>query len=127
MTVPFTIAGQDIPVDAPGAMVDAQTAAQIQAAAETYRQAVMHCHLDVVGRDVTVNATNVPDGLVGFTFGDGTADTEQNITAGDGQASATHTYDADGTYDVGVYTATDRWHTEAAVNWPPPPPEVPAP
>lgn len=125
MSVPFTIAGQDIPVDAPRSEMTDTQAQAIQAAAETYRQTVMHCHLDISDRTVTVQATNVPDGPVGFTFGDGTADVEANVTDAEGQCEASHDYAADGVYTVGVYTPTDRWFTEAAVNWPSPPPEAP--
>jgi uncharacterized glyoxalase superfamily protein PhnB len=122
-TIPFTVDGSDIPLDAPRSMMTDAQAQTVSDAAEEFRQTVMHCHLDIAGRDVTVNAANAPDGDVGFTFGDGTADVTEKSAAG--QASATHTYDADGVYTVGVYADADRWFTEAAVNWPPPPPEAP--
>lgn len=123
MTIPYTIDGSDIPADAPAAQIPDADADQIAAAAEIYRTAVMHCHFDLTGSDLTLYAANAPDGPVVFTFGDGTGDvTEESV---DGQASATHTYLIDGVYTVGVYSPTDRWFTEVAVNWPqaPNPPE----
>jgi hypothetical protein len=116
-TVPFTIDGRDIPADAPKAQIADADAAQIAAAAQEFRTVAMHCHGDLTGRDLTLYAANAPDGPVAFTFGDGSSDVTEESVAG--QASATHTYASDGVYPIGVYTPTDRWGTEVAVNWPP--------
>lgn len=116
-TVPFTIDGRDIPADAPKAQLPDATADAIAAAAQDFRGVAMHCHYDLTGRDLTLYAANTPDGPVAFTFGDGTADVTEE--SADAQASATHTYARDGVYHVGIYTPTDRWFTEVAVNWPP--------
>lgn len=118
-TIPFTIDGSDIPADAPKANITDAQADQIAQAAQEFRTVAMHCHGDLVGSDLTLYAANAPDGPVVFSFGDGTADVTEEST--DGQASATHTYARDGVYTVGVYSPVDRWFTEVAVNWPPPP------
>lgn len=120
----FTIDGTEIPSDAPRAQGMSDADAQlISDRAEEFRAAVLHCHFDLTGRDITLYAANAPDGPVGFTFGDGSADLTEESQAG--QASATHTYANDGVFTVGVYTLTDRWTTQAAVNWPLPEPEAP--
>lgn len=124
--VPITIDGHEIPSDAPrGSFQSDEHAAAVSEAADEFRAIVLHCHFDLVGRDITLNAANAPQGTVVFTFGDGSADVEQQITGEGGSASATHTYLTDGVFTVGIYTPTDRWTTQAAVNWPPPPPEGP--
>lgn len=125
-TIPFTIDGSEIALDAPRSegMSD-EDAAAIAAKADEFRDVVLHCHYDLVGRDITLYAANAPDGPVVFGFGDGSADlTEDSV---DAQASATHTYLADGVYTVQIATATERWFMNVAVNWPPPAPVPPPP
>jgi hypothetical protein len=122
MTVPFTIDGSDIPVDAPRSMMSDAEATAISTGAESFRTVVMHCHFDLTGRDLTLYAANAPDGPVVFTFGDGSEDVSEESLGG--QASATHSYARDDVYSVGVYSPTDRWFTEVAVNWPPLPTPV---
>lgn len=123
--IPATIDGSEIPADAPRSqgMTD-ETAALLTEAAETYRTIVLHCHFDLTGRDITAYAANAPDGPVAFNFGDGSYElTEESL---DGQASATHTYQNDGVFLLGVRTSTDRWFTEVAVKPPAEQPEEPA-
>lgn len=122
MTVPFTIDGSDIPVDAPKSELSDAQAAQVQAASVDYRATVMHLHSDVVGRDVTLTGANCPEGLVLFNFGDGSTEVEQRIALGD-TPTATHTYPSDGVFLTTLRHETgDRAQLEVAVNFP----EVPA-
>jgi hypothetical protein len=114
---PVTIDGSEILPDAPRAQgMDDADAQAVSDAAEEYRQGVLHCHFDLTGRDVTAYAANAPDGPVLFDFGDGSAELSEESTAG--QATATHTYAADGVYLLGVRVQNDRWFTEVPVNWP---------
>lgn len=117
---PVTIDGRSIALDAPRAqgMTDAHAQA-VSEWAESYRETVMHCHFDVVGRDVTAYAANVPGETVFFNFGDGSGDIAQPVDPDTG-ASVTHTYPSDGVFVLSVRTETDRWSTEVAANWPPP-------
>jgi hypothetical protein len=118
--LPVMIDGSEIPPDAPRSQgMSDQQAADVAAKAEEFRQAVLHCHYDLAGRDVTVYAANAPDGPVVFNFGDGSSELTEDSSGG--QASATHTYLSDGVFLLGVRTESDRWFTEVAVNWPEPP------
>jgi hypothetical protein len=42
------------------------------------------------------------------------------------EAPRSHTYQSDGVFELSVRTATDRWSTEVAVNFPPYGDEAPA-
>jgi hypothetical protein len=119
MTVPFTIDGSDIPVDAPKSELSDAQAAQIQAASADYRAIVMHLHADVTGRDVTLTGANCAPGLVLFNFGDGSTEVEQRIADGD-TPTATHTYPSDGVFLSTLRHETgDRAQLEVAINFPP--------
>jgi hypothetical protein len=118
MTVPFTIDGQDIPADAPGAMLDDQTEQRIADAATEFRAVAMHLHSDVVGADVTLTASNCRPGLVAFVFGDGKADIELRVEDGE-TPTVTHSY-PDGVFTASlVHESGERADLEVAVNWPP--------
>lgn len=115
--LPVTIDGNQIPLDAPRSQAMSDTHAQtVSDVAESYRETVMHCHYDIADRTVTATAANVPGETVAFSFGDRTGDIDTPVAGG--QAEATHTYQSDGVFELSVRTATDRWSTEVAVNWP---------
>jgi hypothetical protein len=86
--LPVMIDGSEIPPDAPRSQgMSDQQAADVAAKAEEFRQAVLHCHYDLAGRDVTVYAANAPDGPVVFNFGDGSSElTEEQRRAGERDA-----------------------------------------
>jgi hypothetical protein len=89
MTVPFTIDGSDIPVDAPRSMMtDAEATAIRSPARRDFRTVAMHCHFDLTGRDLTLYAANAPDGPVVFTFGDGSEDVSEESARRAGQRDA---------------------------------------
>jgi hypothetical protein len=126
--LPLTIDGHEIDSHAPRSQGMSDEYAQtVSDKAEEYREAVLHCHFDLVDRDITVFAANAPEGPVYFNFGDGSGELEEQVTGEGGSAEASHTYASDGVYMVGVRTETDRWFTEAAVNWPAPPEEEVSP
>jgi hypothetical protein len=123
--LPVTIDGSEILPEAPRSQGMGDTQAQtVSDAAESYRETVMHCHYDITDRTVTATAANVPGETVAFSFGDRTGDIDTPVEGG--QAEATHTYQSDGVFELSVRTATDRWSTEVAVNFPPYGDEAPA-
>lgn len=118
--LPATVDGSEIPAEAPRSMgMSDEHADDLTAKAEEFRAEVLHCHFDLSGRDIVLNVANAPEGPVLFSFGDGSADVEEQVSGEGGSASASHSYLSDGVFEVGVRAAKDRWHTEAAVNWPP--------
>jgi hypothetical protein len=128
-TIPFTVDGQDIPADAPRSMMTDQQAADLSDAAAEFRAVAMHLHSDLVGRDVTLTASNCPPGLVACILGDGAADIEQRIAEGE-TPTVTHTYPSDGVFTASLaHENGERADLEIAINFPPPDPieEVPAP
>lgn len=120
MSIPFTIDGTEIPADAPRAqsLTDTQ-AADLSAAAETYRENVLHLHADVADRVATITASNCPEGMLAFTFGDGSFDVEQRVDQG-ATPTVEHTYPSDGVFTATVtHSNGDRAQLQIAVNWPP--------
>jgi PKD domain-containing protein len=120
MRPPFTIDGREVPVDAPRSEgMDDPTAQAVSDAAEDFRSVAMHLHADVADYDVTLTASNCRDGTVGFSFGDGSFDTEERVTGGT-TPEVTHTYLSDGTYTATLrHENGDRAFLELQIPTPP--------